>query len=42
MVLEGELSGTREHRMLQFPEDFSIEGVNLGKGGLSSILLPLN
>jgi len=34
LVLEGELSRTREHRPLQFLEDFAIEGVDLGKRGL--------
>ena len=43
VVLERELSGTSEHGLLQFPEDFTIEGVNLGKGrDLSRILLALN
>ena len=42
VVLEGELGGTCEHRLLQFPEDFTIEGVNLGKGNVFSILHPLN
>lgn len=40
-VLEGELSGTGEHRQLQFLEDFSIEGVNLGKGRDASSFEPL-
>ena len=42
VVLEGELGGTCEHRLLQFLEDFSIEGVNLGKGDLPRFLLALN
>lgn len=42
VVLEGELSRTGEHRLLQFLEDFTIEGVNLGKGDLPSLLVPLN
>lgn len=33
VVLEGELSRTCEHRPFQFLEDFTIEGVNLGKRG---------
>jgi hypothetical protein len=36
VVLESELSGTGEHRPLQLQEDFPIEGVYLGKGGLLS------
>lgn len=42
VVLEGELGGTGEHRLLQFPEDFPIEGAYLGKRGLLHRLLPLN
>ena len=42
VVLEGELCGTCEHRLLQFFEDFAIEGVNLGKRGLLGCLVPIN
>lgn len=42
VVLEGELGGTCEHGMLEFLEDFAIEGVNLGKGDFPSFLHALN
>jgi len=40
--LDGELSRTCEHGPLQFLGDFTIEGVNLGKGGTLGLLLPVN
>ena len=37
--LDGELGRTCKHSPLQFLEDFAIEGVNLGEGGLRWVLL---
>jgi hypothetical protein len=42
VVLEGELSRPREHRLLQFLEDFAIEGGNLGKRDHFDRLLSIN
>lgn len=42
IVLESELGRTCQHCLLQFLEDFAIDGVNLGERGLSGQGFPDN